>query len=74
MGLRYTRYGKRLLLKFEESAARVVPVQWTDQMCPDVEVTLGEGRALFCLADLMALADLVDRLCGKETKKASHGS
>ena len=47
VGERNTRAGKRLLLKFSETAVRAIPPQWTDLACPDLEVALGEGRALF---------------------------
>jgi hypothetical protein len=32
------------------------------EQCPDPEVIIGQGRALFRLADLLELASLVSRL------------
>jgi len=59
---RYTRYGKRLLLRVDDGTVCAVPPQWTDLVAPDPEITLGEQRALFRVADLVELARLVDRL------------
>jgi hypothetical protein len=39
-----------------------VPPQWTDIVAPDLEVLIGQGRALFRVADLVELARLVTRL------------
>jgi hypothetical protein len=38
-----------------------VPPQWTDVVAADPELVMGEGRALFPVADLMELARLVAR-------------
>jgi len=62
VGERYNRYGKRLLLRADDGGIFSVPPQWTDMFCPDPEVAMGRGRALFRVADLMALVDLVARL------------
>jgi hypothetical protein len=42
-----------------------VPPQWTDIAAPDPEVLLGQGRALFRVADLVELARLVTRLASE---------
>jgi len=60
VGERYNRYGRRLLLRIDEVAVCSVPPQWTDLTAPDPEIVLGEGRALFRMADLLELAQLVD--------------
>jgi hypothetical protein len=62
VGERYNRYGKRLLLRVDDSTISSVPPQWTDAVGADVEVTLGQGRALFRVSDLMELEGLVRRL------------
>jgi len=59
---RYNRYGRRLLLRIDEVAVCSVPPQWTDLIAPDPEIVLGEGRALFRVADLLELARLVDQI------------
>ena len=67
VGERYNRYGRRLLLKIDEAAVCSVPPQWTDLAAPDPEIVLGEGRALFRVADLLELARLVGQI-------RNHGS
>ena len=62
VGERYNRAGKRLLLRVDDSAICSVPPQWTDMVTPDPEVVMGQGRALFRVADLVDLAQLVERL------------
>ncbi len=62
IGLRYNRYGTRLLLRVNDGSVYSVPRQWTDLVAQDPEIALGEGRGLFRVADLLVLADLVDRL------------
>jgi hypothetical protein len=62
VGERYNRYGRRLLLKIDEVAVCSVPPQWTDLAAPDPEIVLGEGRALFRVADLLELARLVEEI------------
>jgi hypothetical protein len=62
VGERYNRYGRRLLLRLDEVAVCSVPPQWTDLVAPDPEIVLGEGRALFRVADLLELARLVDQI------------
>ena len=63
MGERHTRYGKRVLLRFDDTAVGLVPRQWTDLVGQDPEVVLGDGRALVRLGDLLELERLV-RACG----------
>ncbi|MFJ1260861.1 DUF5372 family protein, partial [Cupriavidus sp. CuC1] len=62
VGERYNRSGKRLLLRVDDRTVCSVPPEWTDIAAPDPEVVMGQGRALFRVADLMTLADLVTRL------------
>ena len=59
VGERYTRYGKRLLLRDGDSLVRLIPRQWTDLADPDPDVVLGQGRALVRLGDLLELERLV---------------
>jgi hypothetical protein len=59
---RYNYFGKRLVLRVDEVTVCSVPPQWTDTVPPDPEIVLGEGRALFRVADLLELASLVARL------------
>jgi hypothetical protein len=65
VGRRYNRHGERLLLQTDDSIVWSVPPRWTDVVSPDPEVVMGNGRAPLRVADLMELADLVDRLFGK---------
>jgi hypothetical protein len=73
VGVRYNRYGKRFLLQVDDSRICSVPPQWTDIMAPDPEVALGKKRALFRVADLLELEQLVGRFvaerCGKRRGK-----
>lgn len=62
MGERHNRYGTRVLLSDDKSVICSVPKQWTDLISPDPEIVLGGERALFCVADLIELERLVNRL------------
>jgi hypothetical protein len=62
VGERDNRSGKRLLLRVDDRTICSVPLQWTDMAAPDPEVLMGQGRALFRVADLVELARLVTRL------------
>jgi hypothetical protein len=62
VGERYNRYGKRLLLRVDDVTVRSVPPQWTDLVAPDPEIVMGGHRALFRVADLLELAQLVEEL------------
>ena len=62
VGERYNRYGKRLLVQVDDTTVCSVPPQWTDLVAPDPEIVMGEARALFRVADLMELAQLVASL------------
>jgi hypothetical protein len=53
------------LLQAADATVWSVPPQWTDLVGADLEVAMGNGRALLRVADLMELADLVDRLSHK---------
>lgn len=70
IGERYNRYGKRLLLQVDEEQICSVPPQWTDLEAPDPELILGAGRALFRLADLLQLAELVERLAAERPRSS----
>ena len=59
---RYNRYGRYLLLQVDEETVWSVPSPWTDVVAPDPERIMGEKRALFRVADVVALAVLVARL------------
>ncbi|MFZ1415620.1 MAG: DUF5372 family protein [Defluviicoccus sp.] len=67
VGERYNRAGRRLLLRFDDGAICSVPPQWTDVVAPDPEIVMGQGRALFRVADLMELALLVARLAARRS-------
>lgn len=62
VGERYNRYGKRLLLRVDDSTICSVPVQWTDLVAPDPEIVMGDCRALMRVADFINLLGLVERL------------
>jgi hypothetical protein len=70
IGTRYTRYGKKLLLRVDDTTICSVPPQWTDIVAPDPEVMMGRQRALFRVADLLELASLLARLPAE--KRAEH--
>jgi hypothetical protein len=69
VGVRYNRYGKRLLLQVDNSRICSIPPQWTDVMTPDPEVVLGRRRALFRVADLLELERLISSLLPKRRGK-----
>jgi hypothetical protein len=69
VGVRYNRYGKRLLLRADALTICSVPPQWTDTVAVDPEVVLGEGRTLIRVADLLRLAELVERLAAERRAK-----
>jgi len=66
VGQRYNRYGTTLLLQSGDGAVFSVRPQWTDVVAPDPEMVMGRQRALFRVADLLELARLLDRLCGRD--------
>lgn len=63
VGERYNVHGKRLLLQVDEVRICSVPPQWTDLAVPDPEIVIGNGCALFRVADLLELAQFVEQLC-----------
>ncbi|MFY9830519.1 MAG: DUF5372 family protein [Rhodoplanes sp.] len=65
IGERWNRFGKRLLLRVDDDVVCSVPPQWTDMVAPPLHVAMGQGRALFLVEDLLALAGLVTRLSGE---------
>lgn len=69
VGVRYNRYGKRLLLQVDDSTICSVPPQWTDIVASDPEVVLGKRRALFRVADLLELQRPVGRLAAERRAK-----
>ena len=66
VGERYNCHGKRLLLQVDELRICSVPPQWTDLAVPDPEIVIGKRRALFRVADLLDLMQLVEQLCKDE--------
>ena len=59
---RYNRFGKRLLLRFDDGVICPVPAQWTDLVAPDPEVVMGRGRSALRVVDLIELAKLTTLL------------
>ena len=51
------------MLQVDDGTVCSVPPQWTDAVTPDLEVVMGQGRALFRVVDLLELAVLVTRIC-----------
>lgn len=74
VGERYNRYGRRLLLQVDDATICAVPPQWTDLAGPDPEIFIGEHRALFRVADLLELAQLVDQLCRSHSSKKPNNA
>jgi hypothetical protein len=72
VGERYNRYGRRLLLRVDDKTVCSIPQEWTDLAAPDPEVVLGQGRALFRVADLVDLARLLARLRQRDSREAPH--
>jgi hypothetical protein len=58
-----------LLLEGDNGAVFSIPPQWTDVVAPDPEIVLGGGRALFRVADLLELTQLIDRLSGHDESR-----
>jgi uncharacterized protein DUF5372 len=73
VGERYNRYGRRLLLRVDEVTVCSIPPQWTDLVAPDPEIVIGEQRALFRVADLLELAQLVEQLGRREAMQKAEG-
>jgi Family of unknown function (DUF5372) len=71
VGERYNGSGKRLLLQVDDQTVCSVPPQWTDLVAPDPEIVMGEQRALFRVADLVELAQLVERLGRRDSLEVS---
>ncbi len=62
---RYNRFGKRLLLRFDDGVTCPVPAHWTDLVAPDPEVVMGRGRSALRVIDLIELAKLTAALGGQ---------
>ena len=62
---RYNRFGKRLLLRFDDGVTCPVPAHWTDLVAPDPEVVMGKGRSALRVIDLIELAKLTAALGGE---------
>jgi hypothetical protein len=62
VAVRYNRFGKRLLLRFDDGVICPVPAQWTDLVAPDPEVVMGRGRSALRVVDLIELAKLTTLL------------
>jgi hypothetical protein len=69
---RHNRYGKRLLLQVDAETVCSVPPQWTDTVVPDPEIAIGKRRALFRVADLMELAQLVAGLSRRDGRSSPN--
>ena len=72
VGERYNRYGRRLLLRVDDKTVCSAPREWTDLAVPDPEVVLGQGRALFRVADLVDLARLLARLRQRDSREVPN--
>jgi hypothetical protein len=59
---RYNRFGKRLLLRFDDGVICPVPAQWTDLVAPEPEVVIGRDRSALRVIDLIELAKLTTLL------------
>ena len=60
--MRYNRFGKRLLLRFDDGVICPVPAQWTDLVAPDPEVVMESGHSALRVVDLIELAKLTTLL------------
>ena len=49
----------------EHGGLKALPASWTDAAEPDPFVAVANGRAHFRPADLVQLATLIARLCGR---------
>ena len=58
--------GRRLLCRTPDGEVWSIPVEWTDQVTPNLEFELGDGRAVVLFADAMALSQTIDRILGRE--------
>ena len=65
VGKRSNLQGERLLLQTDDGAIWPLPPQWTDLVSIDPEVLASNGRALLLVSNLMELASMVERLCGR---------
>ena len=68
VAVRQTWSEDRVFFLDEEGRQHSLPVGWTDAAGPDVFVTVAAGRCPFRLADLLALARLVDGLRGRSAR------
>ena len=73
VGVRYNRYGKRLILRVAGSKTCSVPPQWTDEVPADPEVVLGKKRAHFRVADLLELEKMLEGLSAPTSAKKRRG-
>ena len=66
VGERCTPYGKRVLLKVDDTVVCSVPRQWTDLVGLDPEIVLGGCRAIVRVGDLIERERLIRaRAAGK---------
>jgi hypothetical protein len=70
---RYNRFGKRLLLRFDDGVICPVPAQWTDLVAPDPKVVMGRGRSALRVVDLIELAKLTRLLGAQPSPKDGKG-
>jgi hypothetical protein len=71
VGERYNRAGRRLLLQVDPDTICSVPPRWTDQVAPDPQNLVGDGRSYFRTSDLLELAEIVEAL-GAAAAEATH--
>ncbi len=64
LAVRQTWSQDRVFFLDEDGCQYSLPVGWTDAVEPDVFVTAAAGRCPFRLADLAALAGLIDGVRG----------
>jgi len=70
LSVRQTWSEDRVFFLDEDGCQHSLPVGWTDAAGPDVFVTAAAGRCPFRLADLTALAGMIDGLRGRSSSAA----
>ena len=73
VGVRYNRYGKRIILRVAGSITCSVPPQWTDEVTADLEAALGKRRAHFRVADLLELEKMLQELTAQRPGRKRRG-
>jgi hypothetical protein len=70
LSVRQTWSEDRVFFLDVDGCQHSLPVGWTDAVEPDVFVTAAAGRCPFRLADLTALAGMIDGLRGRSSSAA----